>query len=299
MKSKKPLISIIINCFNGQEFLRETLNSVMNQTYKNWELIFWDNQSSDRSIDILKEFKNPKIRYFYSSVHTDLGKARELAIRKSKGQWIGFLDCDDIWLPNKLKQQVNIINSYKGNLGMIYSKCQLFKDIRNKRNQIFRKTAIQPCQNNLPSINIYKDLIKGNFIPFPSILYKKNAILQTGKFSFYKFSPDYYLNLSIALKYDCYAIDKVLCLYRFHQSNLSKLIKETGILEAINIIYRLHPKCEADKFSKTHKVRYVFFLLIKFNFIKAFNYILDLGLLNLLKGFIEIIIYFFRFKTKI
>ena len=82
----------------------------------------------------------------------------------------------------------------------------------------------------------------GNFIPFPSVLYKKDAIVKAGKFSKYKFSPDYFLNLSVSLNYDVFGIDKVLCLYRYHQSNLSISTKEIGILENIEIIKKLFPK---------------------------------------------------------
>ena len=61
---KKILVSIIVNCFNGEEYLNESLTSVINQTYKNWELIFWDNQSIDRSAQIFKNFNHPNFNYF-------------------------------------------------------------------------------------------------------------------------------------------------------------------------------------------------------------------------------------------
>ena len=297
--NNKILVTIIINCFNGEKFLTETLQSVINQTYKNWELIFWDNQSTDKSSEILKGFNHPNISYYYSSSHTNLGEARELAFRKSKGDWIGFLDCDDIWLPEKLQNQVSIINSYKGKLGLIYTKCELFKEIRNKRNEITRKTAIQPCEKRLPTVKIYGELLKGNFVPFPSILYKREAVIACGNFSYYKFCPDYYLNLSIALNYDSYAINKVLCLYRFHDSNLSKSIREIGILEAIKIIYRINPQKNANNYSRTHRLRYIFYLINKKHFRKTIKNIFDLGIYNMITGLFEIFIYFFRYKTKI
>ena len=60
MKNKSKLVSIILNCYNGSSFLKEALTSIKNQTYKNWEVIFWDNRSSDNSKDILKSFRNKK-----------------------------------------------------------------------------------------------------------------------------------------------------------------------------------------------------------------------------------------------
>ena len=66
MKNKEKLVSIILNCYNGEQYLRETLNSVKNQTYKNWELIFWDNKSTDKSKIIFSAFQNNKFKYFES-----------------------------------------------------------------------------------------------------------------------------------------------------------------------------------------------------------------------------------------
>ena len=299
MKNKKPLVSVIINCFNGEKFLEEALNSVINQTYKNWEIIFWDNQSTDKSIQILKRYLRPNIRYFYAKKFTQLGEARELAFAKSKGDWIAFLDCDDIWYLNKLKEQIDIVTNYNGNLGLVYSKCEIFCDVIKNKKKLFRRKAIQPFKGNLQSLKINKELFNGNFIPFPSILYKKQAIIDAGKFSCYKFSPDYYLNLYISLNYEVYGLNKILCLYRFHDSNLSKSIREIGILEAINIIYRITPKFKADILSRTHKIRYVLFLITRLNIKKAYKYLLEIGLWNSILSIIELYFYFIKFKTKI
>ena len=84
MKNKEKLVSVILNCHNGEQFLKEALDSVINQTYKNWELIFWDNQSNDKSKSILQSFKNKKFKYFKSKKFTSLYVARNLAIKKQK-----------------------------------------------------------------------------------------------------------------------------------------------------------------------------------------------------------------------
>jgi len=291
------LVSIIVNCFNGEKFLAEALESVINQTYQNWELIFWDNQSSDNSLDVVKSFKHDKFNYFYSPTHTHLGKARALAFEKTKGDWIGFLDCDDIWLPEKLQNQVSVINSFEGNLGLLYSKCEFFRHRLNIYKKVIRESYIQPC-NELPTYKVSKELFRGNFIPFPSVLYKRDAIIKAGKFSQYKFSPDYFLNLSISLNYDVFAIDKVLCLYRYHKSNLSKSIKEIGILENIEIIKKLVPKENYEAFSRSHKTRYLIYLLSNFKIKRAYKFIKKINLLNLFLGFIDICLHIKRLKIK-
>ena len=105
--SKKPLVSIIMNCYNGEKYLTESLKSIQNQNYKNWELIFWDNKSTDRSKIFFKKFKDKRFKYYYANKFTNLYTARNLAIKKAKGKIFTFLDVDDLWMPNKLLKQVN------------------------------------------------------------------------------------------------------------------------------------------------------------------------------------------------
>ena len=291
----KILVSIIVNCFNGEKFLAEALESVINQTYQNWELIFWDNQSVDNSSKIIKSYKHPNFNYFYAPNHTHLGRARELALKKTNGLWIGFLDCDDIWLPEKLHDQVSVIKSFEGNLGMIYSKCEFFRYRLNVNKKVIRESSIKPFKY-LPTFNVSKELCIGNFIPFPSVLYKKDAIKKAGKFSEYKFSPDYFLNLSVSLNYDVFGLDKVLCLYRYHQSNLSNSTKEIGILENIEIIKKLFPKNCAETLSRSHETRYLIFLLSNFKIKSAYVFIKKINLLNLILGFFDICLYVKRFN---
>ena len=162
--NNKFFISIIINCFNGEKFLEEAICSVINQTYSNWELIFWDNQSCDQSAQIVKRFRHPKIKYFLSPNFTPLGEARYLALSKSQGQWIAFLDCDDYWDRDKLKLQVNTIKAHKGNVGFIYSNAQYFSNIV-KNNRSIRLSTVKPVnKKKLPHGNISKYLFSGNFL---------------------------------------------------------------------------------------------------------------------------------------
>ena len=102
----KPLVSVIVNCFNGEQYLHKALSSILSQTYKNWEIIFWDNQSSDNSKKIFSEFKDKRFKYYFSKEHTSLYKARNEAIKISNGDIIAFLDTDDWWDKNKLELQL-------------------------------------------------------------------------------------------------------------------------------------------------------------------------------------------------
>ena len=110
---KKPLVSVIMNCHNGEKFLSHSLDSLNSQTYNNWELIFFDNCSTDKSKVIVKRNKNKKIRYFFSKKKLKLYDARNSAIMKAKGQYITFLDTDDAWHKEKLKNQINFLRINK------------------------------------------------------------------------------------------------------------------------------------------------------------------------------------------
>ena len=87
-KNNQPLVSIIMNCYNGESFLHESIKSVLSQTYENWELIFWDNRSNDKSAEIFKSYNDKRFKYYYTSKHTLLSEARNEAIKRASGEFI-------------------------------------------------------------------------------------------------------------------------------------------------------------------------------------------------------------------
>ena len=99
------LVSVIMNCYNGEEYLREAIDSIYAQTYQNWEIIFWDNASTDNSASIAKSY-DERVRYHLASETTSLGEARDFALNRVGGEYIAFLDTDDCYLPDKLELQI-------------------------------------------------------------------------------------------------------------------------------------------------------------------------------------------------
>lgn len=100
-----PKVSIIVNCYNGQQYLKEALDSIYNQTEKNWEIIFFDNASTDKSASIALTYDN-RLKYIKNDSTIPLGAARQQAVLYATGEWIAFLDTDDIWYPHKLSTQL-------------------------------------------------------------------------------------------------------------------------------------------------------------------------------------------------
>ncbi|CAG0957957.1 UDP-Glc:alpha-D-GlcNAc-diphosphoundecaprenol beta-1,3-glucosyltransferase WfgD [Anaerolineae bacterium] len=102
-----PLVSIVMNCFNGEHYLRVAIDSVFAQTYGNWEIVFFDNASTDSSEAIARSY-GEKLHYFRSEQTMSLGAARNAAIKNARGELIAFLDTDDRWLPDKLASPVAV-----------------------------------------------------------------------------------------------------------------------------------------------------------------------------------------------
>jgi glycosyltransferase involved in cell wall biosynthesis len=144
-----PLVSVIMNCLNGEKYLKEAIDSVYAQTYKNWEIIFWDNASTDLSAEIANSY-DKKLRYFRGEETIPLGAARNKAMEKAEGEFIAFLDCDDIWMPEKLSCQVVILVSNQ-EFGFVCSNCVMIDQKTGEKNYNWSKVndhvlnvALQP-----------------------------------------------------------------------------------------------------------------------------------------------------------
>ena len=132
----EPLVSVIINCRNGEKYLKKCITSVIKQKYKNWEIIFFDNDSKDKSKNILNLYKNRRIRYFKSNKLLKLYHARNIAISKAKGSYITFLDVDDWWLKNKLFEQIKLLKNNK-RINFIYSNLYIYNETTKKKYSYF------------------------------------------------------------------------------------------------------------------------------------------------------------------
>ena len=119
-----------MNCYNGEKYLSDSLKSVIKQKHKNWELIFWDNRSTDNSKKIFESFQDPRFKYHYSDRHTTLYEAKNLACKKSSGEFIAFLDCDDRWYENFLSAREFFFQDEKYDFS--YSNCHLYFEKSNR-----------------------------------------------------------------------------------------------------------------------------------------------------------------------
>lgn len=116
------LVSIIMPCHNGEKYIRDAINSVLSQTYTDWELLIVDDNSSDNSVNIIEDFakKDERIKLLHTEKSTGLpATARNIGINAARGRFIAFLDCDDIWLPVKLEHQIPLFKMK--NVSVVFS----------------------------------------------------------------------------------------------------------------------------------------------------------------------------------
>lgn len=103
------LVSIIMPSWNTERFIAETIQSVIDQTYKNWELIIVDDCSSDNTDEVVASFKDERIKYLHNEKNSGAALTRNRALREAQGEWIAFLDSDDLWTPVKLEHQIRFM----------------------------------------------------------------------------------------------------------------------------------------------------------------------------------------------
>ena len=208
-----PLVSVIINCYNGETYLADAIKSILLQTYKNFEVIFWDNKSNDNSASVYKSFKDKRLKYYCAKKHTSLYQARNLAIKKSKGKFIAFLDSDDIWLKNKLSLQIKKIRNKKTTL--VYSNYYILNQVTG-----VKKIA---HKDKLPEGIIYKELLKNYLLGIGTVLIKKDIFKKSKSFFNERFNIigdfDFFIRLSQNNYYSC--VQNPLLIYRIHKESLS------------------------------------------------------------------------------
>ena len=260
---KNKLVSIIINCFNGEKFLSKTLLSVLDQTYKNFEVIFVDNCSTDQSAKIFKKIKDKRFKYFKTKKKIKLYEARNFALKKIKGKFISFLDADDWWDKEFLNSRILFFLS-SNQYGFSFSNCYHYYE-NKKKFEVFYK-------GELPSGLILDDLLKYYFIKISSIIIKSNLVKN------YKFNPryniigDYDLIIRISKKFKGMGFQNKFVNIRFHKDNFTHNNRKMFYYEYKDWIKnqdfnnRIFKKNKFELLQKLEYLKLIYHLLHKKNF---------------------------------
>jgi glycosyltransferase involved in cell wall biosynthesis len=166
-----PEVSVVITTFNGKDrgFLGEAVESVLNQTFKDFELIIVDDGSSDNTKSFCKKYlKNRNVRYFFQE-NRGVSAARNLGIKKSSGEYVAFLDDDDVWSPRKLEKQIILIDSVDDKqFGLCYTALEIIDSKGRKTGRV---------QSHSVAGHVWRDLLFENIVDCTSsVLIKKNCL---------------------------------------------------------------------------------------------------------------------------
>lgn len=227
----KPLVSIIITTYNNEEYIKSSIESCLLQTYPNIEIIVIDDGSTDNTYKILKDYiENKKIKYYYQS-NMERIVARNNGLKYAKGQYINFLDADDLLEKNKIEKQVFFLEnnpSYEA----VYCQTSYFNDNGEEIYNYLPKYKFNKYFNL--ALNI------GNFIVIHSVLFKKNDIF-FDKHSLHLEDWDFWLQF-IAKGYKIGYIDEILVKTRVHKNNNSQKIFMENVRKYIHKKYYLQFK---------------------------------------------------------
>ena len=262
-----------MNCFNSERYLREAIEGVLDQTYQQWELIFWDNQSTDCSAEILSGYKDPRVRYLYADRHTSLGEARNLAVAHAEGEWLAFLDCDDVWHPEKLEKQISLIVDSDGDVGLVYGGMEIIPGDTNSVTvwtSSMRDTVSRQDLSQLPDGDIFDALLQLNFVPLLSGMVRRSLYTTVGGIDpLLKQAEDYDLFLKICHDNRARVVREIICGYRVHDDNTTGKDLRNNFEEAISVVSQFLPHKSARKGVRAHQTYYAIYLIRTGHFLEG------------------------------
>ena len=215
VSDKSPVVSVIMNCYNSEKFLEEAIDSVYAQTFTDWEIIFWDNASTDRSAQIAKSYDG-KLKYFRNPQTDSLGRARNLALEQTRGEFIGFLDCDDLWCPQKIQQQIDMFRA-RPDTGLVFSNVEIFS--KGKPSYLFY------LRHQPPEGMVFRELVRSYFLSLASVMVRRSAFDRLDKWFDGRFSvvEEADLFMRIAHDHPIAYCPEVLARVRLHPRNYTTL----------------------------------------------------------------------------
>ena len=223
-----PEVSIITPCYNSSKFLQQTIDSVLNQTFTDWEWLITDDKSTDNSVEIIRKVNDERIKLTVAEKNGGAGHARNLSLEKASGRFITFLDADDFWEPNFLEEMVSFMKKENAELAYSnYSRCDenltpKIEDFTADKNVTFNN-LLKTCRLSLLSSMYDSQRVGKEF--FPEGSKREDHVM--------------WLNLLKKIPVGK-PLPKTMAKYRMHASSISR--KKTNIIKDQYLVYKDHMK---------------------------------------------------------
>ncbi|MDZ7288509.1 MAG: glycosyltransferase [candidate division KSB1 bacterium] len=229
MSQRQPKVSVIIPLYNAAPYIAACLESILAQTFKDFEIVVADDGSTDASIDIVKKYQQLHSDKIVVCAHPDhanrgITATRNLAIRHARGEYLAFIDNDDLWLPEKLTRQVEILDHFP-EIVLVYAKIG-FIDARNNSITVDGNQEFGSGTPHRPA-SIFRRLLLKNPIPSVTVLARKSSVENVGAFDeTMRYNEDRLVWSKMAVDHPVFFIPEKLALYRVHETNFSRKLAQ-------------------------------------------------------------------------
>lgn len=225
-----PLVTVFMAAFNGEAYIEKAVQSVLDQSFTDFELLIINDGSTDRTPDIVHKFTDPRIRFIHNDSNRGLTFTRNRGIEEAKGQYIAILDCDDLAMPDRLKVQTGFLNSNP--------------EIAMCGGQAITIDESGEQTGNLNVIagdkDISPELVFHNIFINSTLMIKRSAMVEAGGYRDYSPAEDYDLSYRISIHHPVANLNEVLVAYRLHGNNISKVQNEKIVRAELRIIENIH-----------------------------------------------------------
>ncbi len=249
------MISIVTASYNYEQYITETIQSVLNQTYTDWEMIIVDDCSTDNSIEVIKSFNDNRIKLFVNEKNLGLKGTVKRGIEEAKGDWVVFLESDDMITPDYLEKKVEIAKKYP-DVNLIFNDCEFFGD--EKRvfdfNAVLKRTRKILNEQTYPIDMFYYFYHSNKIFTFSSVMTKREDLLKINYEPKLDCLLDWHLWVQLAYLGKFYYIPEKLTYWRLHSNSYVQT-------STYKTPFDLQFKSYMDVFCRTKNLKIIFMIL--------------------------------------
>lgn len=249
-----PLITVVMAVFNGEAYIKDAIESTLNQTFTDFELLIINDGSTDHTVKIIQEFQDPRIRLLHNDGNKGLCYTRIRSVEEAWGTYLAVLDCDDIALPDRLKLQIDFMEAHPA-----IDLCGGQALVIDGKGNIKSEMNVIAGHKNMRTLLTFHNIFINS-----TLMIRLSTIKEVGGYSkVLSIAGDYDLSFKISIKHHVANLPDVLVHYRIHEENMSSVQSKELIEEECHIIKSIHrslnmPKDE-DLVKIHHKLMYYHF----------------------------------------
>ena len=265
-KVNQPLVSVIVPCYNHEKYVEQTIDSIVNQTYKNIELIVIDDGSKDSSPEILEKLSKKYNFYFERQENMGLPATLNKMIKMAQGKYISLIASDDVKTLDKIEILVKEFESLSDQYAVVFGDAGFIDTIGERRYLMINNEQIDTFinkyfvqrndLNSIEDLGTYSTLLVGNYLPAMTTLIRTEVLVSVNLFDENITIEDWSMWLKLARKYKFKFVNKIVGYYRTHETNTSITMREELNLDMLKVYDREKEYCYDNNFNEIWEKQY-------------------------------------------